>query len=137
MYCCGLRICLAIGEHPGIKREKIQKLADVILNYDDIEKMLEELAGENNLTNISVYGIGTIGRLLIQLLKEKIHISAIYDAYASINDYNGVMVKKVSESKNQQGIMFVTAYGNFSQISESIRACGYDGRIINMYNLLS
>lgn len=124
------------GEHPGIKREKLQKLADIMLNQDDILKMLKELAGETDLTDIFVYGIGTIGRLLVQTLREKTTIAAIYDAYASISVYQGIAVKRACESRDEKGIMFVTAYDNFAKISEDIRGYGYQGKIVNMYDLL-
>ena len=124
------------GDHPGIKREQIQKLTDELLDQEDIVMSLSEVAKVEELSEIALYGVGTIGRLLIRLLKDKVNISAVYDAYAKIDSWNGVPVKQLCEIADEKRPIFVTAYGG-AEIQKIIKEAGFTGKIINIYELLS
>lgn len=122
------------GNHPGIKRAQIQNLTEKILYADDLVKSLAELAQVEELSEIVLYGVGTIGHLLIRLLKDKVKIDAAYDSYAPIDNWKGVPIKRLCEVADEKRIMFITAYGG-KEIEEAIREAGYKGKIVNVYDL--
>lgn len=124
------------GEHPGIKREMMQKLADKILDSDDFTNVLRKMSGENNLTSVSIYGIGTIGKLIIRVLEGKMRVASVYDSYSSEDNWHGVPVKRTSEVDNEENVIFVTVYDEFPDVCKSLRKYGYKGRIVDIWNLL-
>lgn len=127
-----------IGKHPGEKSEEIQKIADYMLNHSACVEQLLKKAGIDKAENkeVDLYGIGTLGKLLVKLNKSKITINTIYDKNCNIQEYESIPVLKTISANENKRTIIVTVYGAFEQIKQELRQLGFQGEIIDLYQIL-
>lgn len=126
-----------IGRHPGEKSEQIQKMADYMLNHADcINKLLKNAGIDDENPVINVYGIGTLGKMLIKLNKDQIKINAIYDKNSNIREYDTIPVLKPKDVDKNKSVVIVTVYNAFEQIKQELIEFGFKGKIIDLYQIL-
>lgn len=126
-----------IGKHPGEKSEQIQKMADYMLNHADcINKLLKNAGIDDENPVINVYGIGTLGKMLVKLNKDQIKINAIYDKNSNIREYDTIPVLKPNDVDKNKNVVIVTVYNVFEQIKQELIKFGFEGKIIDLYQIL-
>lgn len=123
----------SIGKHPGIKSAIIQKTMERILNESEFMDKLVKIIGTNR---ISLYGIGTIGKLLVRLNEGQVKIEGIYDSFSNLNNYMGFPIRRICDDADKSGVVIVMVYDNYQQIMKELRNQGFIGEIIHFYSIL-
>lgn len=120
------------GKHPGEKSAAIQMLADKMLaDKDFITKLVDKIGKKEVL----LYGIGTVSKLLIQLVDKELEIKEIYDNYTTLKSYKGVSVKRLSMQEENSETVVVAIYNGFEEAQKTLRAYGFKGEIIDLYEV--
>ncbi len=123
----------SLGDHPGIKVETIQKAADYLLCTDERKALKNyEFVG----TDVYVYGIGTLGKLMISINWRKLKIKAVIDKYSQINIWKDVPVIKLQDISGKNGFIIVTTYGCFEEIKQELISSGFIGKIFSLFDLM-
>lgn len=129
-----------LGEHPGIKAEKaehVRKGVEWILDRSGFMNDFVEWAAKKGCSKVYLYGIGTLGKLLIRLNDGKVSIVEIYDKYSKMESYGGIPVKKPQKVVNDpKGIVLVTTYGEYEEIKCELMQSGFSGVIVSLYELI-
>lgn len=123
----------SIGEHPEIKNREIKKIVNEILNKSDFIDKLQAKLGDGN---VSLYGIGTIGKLLLNLNQGAINVDKIYDNFSSMKFYKEIPVMKSSDDIHKSGKILVTVYKDYQNIKQKLHEEGFFGEIIDFYSIL-
>jgi DNA mismatch repair ATPase MutS len=111
----------SLGTHPLIKEEEIRKAVDFILTKSDFIELLSKYLGKCASTEICVYGIGILGKLLIRLIKlndSRLHIEKIYDKFSNLKEWDGIPVERPVGICNKT--IIVTTYGKFDEIAKEL-----------------
>ena len=132
-----------LGEHPYKKRTEIQK------QQLKIQQMyiLEPSVFKDNIYNtipigesIIIYGIGYLGKLLMEVMSGEYDVRFIVDNYYEGNGYKNVSVIKEEElySCKKAEYIIVTPLGNVESIVEGLQNVGFaEDRIITMERLFN
>lgn len=126
------------GKHPGVKSGWIQRAADRMLDDPGYMQSVLEKAVRNKegVPEISLYGIGTLGKLFLKLNGGQVNVKKIYDKNSRIRAYEDIPVEKPEmETKNQDTVL-VTVYEAFEQIRQNLREVGFEGEIVDLYELI-
>lgn len=124
-----------IGKHPGIKSDNIQRAIDLLLSENAlIEKFKQRIAA--NKDDVYLYGIGTLGKLILSLNRGRIPIKGIYDRYSSLQEWRGIPVMKPDCAKEKKGSILSTVYGQYEEIREELIKAGFTGQVYDLYHLL-
>lgn len=122
----------SLGDYPGAKAEAIQKAADAMLSGFKLSDCLAKRGMEKD--DMYLYGIGTLGKLVIRLNEEK--IKGVYDKFSSRKEWRGVPVLKLKDAIGKNGIVVVTTYGSFEDIKKELSLSGFSGEIVSLFDLL-
>lgn len=129
----------SLGEHPGIKSELVRKTVEHILDRHDFMQVLAKQIGKDGVKNVYIYGIGTLGKLLIRLNKGELAIKKIYDKYSKLKEWEGIPVinpQYDADGLMQDGIMIITTYGAGEEIERELRGKGFLGSCICLYDFI-
>lgn len=130
----------SLGEHPGIKAEKAEQVrngVEWILNNLGFMDDFAEWTAKKGYARVYLYGIGTLGKLLIRLNRGKQPIVEVYDKYSALKSYDGIQVKRPQKIINDsKGIMLVTTYGGYEAIKHELMEVGFSGEIVSLYDLM-
>ncbi|MCD8038180.1 MAG: radical SAM protein [Lachnospiraceae bacterium] len=120
-----------------LKNQKIQRVVDCILTKCSFANCLE--AQNLKSDKYVIYGIGTIGKLLIRLYKDKIQIEGALDIKGGASwRFDCFDVMKPCEKRESflDANIIVTTYGKYEQIEKMLREYGYRGTIMNIFDIL-
>lgn len=130
----------SLGEHPGIKAakaEQIRKGVDWILDSQGFIDSFAEWATKKEKSKVYLYGIGTLGKLLIRLNRGRVPIIEIYDKYSELESYEGIQVKKPQNvTSSSEGIVLVTTNGEYEEIKCELIEYGFSGEVVSLYDLM-
>lgn len=104
-------------------------------------KNLEEYFRNNEIKNIAIYGMGTLGELLYQELKNTdINVKYFVDKnaaklYYGIDDLPIVSVDDLGSSEKVDAII-VTPVFDFDSIEENIKNKNYDSNVISLEDVV-
>lgn len=126
----------ALGVHPGIKTAAIQKAVDHILSMPDFMKKLHDEIAADFSNVYYLYGIGTLGKLMVSLNQGEIPIKGVIDKYYSLDKWKNIPVMKPEFCEDRDGIIIVTVYGGYEGIKQDLIQTGFTGEIIDLYALL-
>lgn len=133
-------IASSLGEHPGIKAEKAEQVRNGtgwILNRPGFMDDFMKQASKRGYSKVYLYGIGILGKLLIQLNRGKIPIVEVYDKYSTLKSYGGIQVKRPQKVINDpEGIMLVTTCGGYEGIKCELIEADFPGEIVSLYDLM-
>lgn len=132
-------ISSSLGEHPGIKSELVRKTVEYILDRPDFMQMLAKRIGKDGVNNVYIYGIGTLGKLLIRLNKGELVIKKIYDKYSKLKEWEGIPVVNpqcAAEDFMQEGVIIITTYGASEEVERELQSKGFGGSFIYLYDFV-
>lgn len=131
-----------IGEHPGIQaQKKLQKnqevlnVIDRILAEEDAIKKLKDYMNQKNKKELSLYGIGRIGKLLLRLngADEEIPIKQLYDNYTAGKSFgkHPILLPKDGDYQNSKNTaILVTVCSQNETIKQELEQYGFEGTIL-------
>jgi len=133
-----------IGDIPWKQSEKELRINSYINRMVQDEHFICELASvleKNDCDELSIYGMGRIGKLLIQLAinETEIEIRDIYDTYLS-GSFKGLKIKKIDERKiksEKKDMILLTVLGECSEITDKIKRTDDKVKIITIEKLLN
>lgn len=136
------------GEHPGIKLKAVKKMeaeaaarkteavreaVDSILAQPDFMEYLRQNTGGGYL---HLYGIGTLGKLLAELDREKKLIRGLYDKYSALEEWRGIPVMKPGQVGGKTGVIVSTVYEGFEEIRKELHQNGFAGEIRDLFAII-
>lgn len=124
-----------LGKHPGIKAVAIQKAVDHILSTPNFMKKLQNEIGAN-VNNLYLYGIGTLGKLLVSLYQGDISIKGVFDKYFLLEKWKDIPVMKPRLCTDKDGTILVTVYDGYNEIKQELVRYGFKGKIVDLYEIL-
>ncbi len=131
-----------LGEHPGIraekqleKRQNVLQIIDRILMDEDAIETLKNYLNQNNIKQLSLYGIGRVGKLLLRLngAGESIYIKELYDNFTAGKKYNNhpIILPKEGDYKDSKNTaILVTVCSGKEEIEQELRTYGFEGKIL-------
>ncbi len=122
-----------IGKHPGIKAEAIRKAVDTIVSNSNI---IENLCKGVKEKNFYLYGIGTLGKLFIQLSRDKIAVEKICDQYSGLEKWEGRAVIKPEQLCGKSGIILSTVYGCFDEVKNCLLENRFNGEVWDLFEII-
>ena len=125
---------LPSGQGKYLRGEE-KKILQYITKIVDDEALLKRIEKFAQGKNIAIFGLGTIGKSLINAIENNVSISMIYDKKEEINFYHGIPVKKVIEAKIFSGIVIITPYGRFDEMREELKNSGFAGDMFSLDEL--
>lgn len=121
------------GKYPGIKSAQIQKMVDTILNDAEFTRRLAKYVGDEDIV---LYGLGTVGKVLLQVNNGDLKIKEIYDKNKREQEYKGIRVKSLCKQAAGKTTVVVTVFGAFEAIEKELREGGFSGRIVDIYEVI-
>lgn len=123
-------------KHPGMKAEAIRKAIETILSQTDfLENLNQKLLKSGN--DIYLYGIGTLGKLLLRLARGTVSIKGIYDKFSTLEGWEGTPVMKLECCHNKTGVILNTVYSQFDVIKQELFQNGFLGEVYDIYEFLN
>lgn len=111
------------GELPKEKEHSLLNAIISILNSDNLINEEEKTV---------VYGLGVVGKTIVQVYRERIEF--VIDQYNGQKIYKGVPIVKLDKADLAEiDCIIVAVYREFDAIRKVLLDRGYDGRIINIY----
>ncbi len=126
------------GCHPGIMMDQY---LNKILNEQDLSAKIisyinEDENSQGGQPQISIYGVGTIGKMIVKLCQGKLCIASLLDRYAYGCQYEGYDVLSPEEIiKNESDAVLITPLYRTDDIVQYLRGLGYQGRLITLKEL--
>ena len=119
-----------LGEHPYKKKlnyanKKIQVQQKYIVNQEDF---MRDISNKTPVgSDIIIYGIGEIGKVLVQALKDQYNIVAIIDNNCCSKTYNNIPIVSKNDiaSLNKDACVIITPLGDYSEIRKELINGGY------------
>lgn len=124
-----------MGKHPGIKAENIQHAIDLLLSEPDlIEKIKQQM--EIDQSGVYLYGIGTLGKLVLNLNNGRLPIKGIYDKFSSLQEWKGIPVRRPDCVNGKKESILCTVYGQGEMVRKELTESGFAGKVYDLYSLL-
>lgn len=123
----------ALGEYPGKKAEAIQHTVDYILSTSE-KKGLSHCGLEKE--DIYLYGIGTLGKLIISTGWRELKIKGAFDKFSKLTMWKDVPVFRLSDALGKTGSVVVTTYGCIEHIRQEMLDAGFSGEILSVFDLI-
>ena len=120
-------------KHPAMKGDVIQKTIDRMIDDEDFINKLANIVGKKEVT---LYGLGTVGKVFMKINNGAITVNKIIDNYSKQIEYDGITVNKACEIEDKTTTLIVTVYGDYKRIKEEISQQGFTGEIYNIYSIL-
>ncbi len=116
----------------ALKERNVNRVAKALLDKSN------EICRKLNSFNepITIFGLGFLGKILVEVIKEKVQINCIIDNYIDINDYNNIRVETVNDNLERKGIVIITPIGRFNELNDVLNKSGFEGRAISLKELL-
>lgn len=137
------------GEHPGILAERRLKEAerdhevltilDKIFADESFIIRLKDCMAEKGVKNLSLYGVGRVGKLILRLNgEETIPIKELYDNYkkGSFGKYPILLPKDGHYENSKDTAILVTALTPQEEIKQELEGYGFKGKVLFMEELL-
>lgn len=115
---------------------KEQMIAEIISNSDNLIEQLKAFADE---TQLVIYGLGIVGKILIkELLDKGIKPTYILDKYKSCCEFQHINVFSLGETKelSKEVNVIVTPLLKTDEIFNDLKISGYIGKIMHLKELL-
>ena len=125
----------SLGQHPGVKAEHIQRAVELILSDSKIIEKLDKNRNET-CSDMFLYGIGTLGKIMIRLYQKQLQFKIIFDEFTYLKKWEDIPVKRPDCVFGLSGTILVTTYGQFDFISQKLKKAGFWGNVICVYDLL-
>lgn len=140
----------ARGEHPGIiaqrklaeaeKAYKVLNIIDEILANENFTVRLKDCMAENGMKNLSLYGVGRAGKLILRLNEEEdiLPIKELYDNYkeGSFGKYPILRPKDGHYEDSGDTAVLVTALMPQKEIKQELEGYGFKGKVLFIEELL-
>lgn len=122
---------------PGLGEASLMSSVSLISNCPDVAGKIAEYMKQHKLEQLAIYGIGTIGKLLVKLIDGKIKIDALYDKY-NTSSYMGHTVcppPDIFTMSCRNVLLIVTPSNMYSAIKKDLHARGFNGKIASIHEV--
>jgi len=138
-----------IGDYPYkqyIQLHQIEKKrADILLTIIENDDFISWFGDEIGISELIIYGLGHIGRVITKLIHDKVKFSYIIDRGIDINEYMGKKILSLSEidDTEKDELILITLLNDVDKVKEELKEKKYIGKvidieeIINKYNCMS
>jgi len=123
----------AIGVDRLKKQDEVLKIIKNIISTKDITERLRNIIKDEK---IAVYGLGAIGKVLVLSINGKVKIDTIFDEDKDLNVFNDIKIRKIEEAERFDGAVLITPYGRFEEMKSILLNTGFNGKVINIEELL-
>lgn len=127
-----------LGQHPGIKNKKILSVLNDIIECDKFSQLIKNYLSKYVLDEVSVYGMGRIGKILVRMCENDISFHQLYDKYRYGDEFCGkkIISPVLGDWKSGKVLLIITPLDSIQEIQKEVINYGFHGKIIGVEELI-